>query len=218
MTAGKVPHYERRISKGKKLTHSCENPVKIGSDIESSLSASVKPATPYQAAGIRSFWRRSIVRIRASWFYPCRTAGRYRHLLERIGRIAATGHSSGSGIGPSHAVHQQDATARHRGCAELLTIRTKKFPIGGQGRNLDDTALAYSGGPRFAPRLPFCCFLSSKKALCTSDMTLDEQHLNQATVAKSRRFAVPHPCYTCPSDEPQQCTLCDGGKSVDFQG
>jgi prepilin-type processing-associated H-X9-DG protein len=31
-------------------------------------------------------------------------------------------------------------------------------------------------------------------------------------------FGVSQPCYTCPSDEPQQSTLCDSGNSVDFKG
>jgi prepilin-type processing-associated H-X9-DG protein len=86
----------------------------------------------------------------------------------------------------------------------------KKFPIGGQGRNLDDAALAYSGGPiRTAFAVLLFPFIEEGALFQQYDFRTST--LNQATVANSP-FGVVQPCYTCPSDEPQQCTACDSGK------
>ncbi len=92
----------------------------------------------------------------------------------------------------------------------------KRFPIGSQGNNLDNATLLHSGGPI---RLAFAIFLFPfiEEGTLFQRYDFTNSTLNQATVANSP-FAVSQPCYTCPSDEPQQCTLCDQGNSVDFKG
>jgi prepilin-type N-terminal cleavage/methylation domain-containing protein/prepilin-type processing-associated H-X9-DG protein len=92
----------------------------------------------------------------------------------------------------------------------------KKLPIGCQGRNLDDPGLAYSGGP-IRTAFAVLLFPFIEEGALFQQYDFRNSTLNQATVANSP-FAVAQPCYTCPSDEPQQCTACDSGKSVDFKG
>jgi prepilin-type N-terminal cleavage/methylation domain-containing protein/prepilin-type processing-associated H-X9-DG protein len=92
----------------------------------------------------------------------------------------------------------------------------KRFPIGGQGNNLDNASLTHTGGP---VRIAFAVFLFPfiEEGTLYQRYDFTNSTLNQATVANSP-FAVSQPCYTCPSDEPQQCTLCDQGNSLDFKG
>jgi prepilin-type N-terminal cleavage/methylation domain-containing protein/prepilin-type processing-associated H-X9-DG protein len=91
----------------------------------------------------------------------------------------------------------------------------KRFPIGGQGNNLDNANLSHSNGP---VRVAFAVFLFPfiEEGTLYQNYDFSTSVLSQA--ARTGPFAVSQPCYTCPSDEPQQCTLCDNGASVDFKG
>jgi prepilin-type N-terminal cleavage/methylation domain-containing protein/prepilin-type processing-associated H-X9-DG protein len=92
----------------------------------------------------------------------------------------------------------------------------KRFPIGSQGNNLNNANLSHTGGP---VRTAFAVFLFPfiEEGTLFQQYNFNSSVLGQAAQGNNP-FSQPQPCYTCPSDIPQQCTACDSGKAVDFKG
>lgn len=92
----------------------------------------------------------------------------------------------------------------------------KRLPKGSQGRDTTTTNLAYTnqdGRTAFAVHL--FPFLEEGVLFDQYDFT---RSYHDKVSDPNSPFTKSLPSFTCPSDEPQQSTRCDGGRALDFKG
>ncbi len=97
-----------------------------------------------------------------------------------------------------------------------------RFPIGSQGRNSESRTLAYFGS-RDSPekrRVAFSIWLfpyiEQGNLFASYDFSADI-YFNMVHSPDSP-FVNSQPALTCPSDEPQQTSNCDAGRTTEFKG
>jgi type II secretory pathway pseudopilin PulG len=93
----------------------------------------------------------------------------------------------------------------------------KRFPVGSQGKNVNDPTLAYAGGPN---RIPFFIRLYPfiEGATISDKYDFDAAFGQVNTSAFAEVFRSQQPTMTCPSDQPEKTTQCDGGAANEFKG
>jgi prepilin-type N-terminal cleavage/methylation domain-containing protein/prepilin-type processing-associated H-X9-DG protein len=93
----------------------------------------------------------------------------------------------------------------------------KRFPIGTQGNDLSHVNLSTTTGNRIRTAFAVFLFPYIEEGALYQHYDFTKGVLGQAA-REGSPFAVPQPCYNCPSDTPVQSSPSDSGDSSDFMG